>query len=174
MEGLEEKSLDEKLCQLTVMLNWWKAAEKLELKILGRGWAKAELKITDDILSPHPMPMVVGKEIESAASKVGFLAVSTLVDENEYAVFWHEANLPRPAILEPTVQEERGLVITAKVSNDRLARRDLVSVQVKVESVYNRRKADYLFFYRILPREKIEQKLLELKNLTNRAEKVAN
>lgn len=171
MEELEEK---EKLGQLEEMFGWWKSAENIDLKLLGKGWAKAELQITDDILSPHPMPMVVGKEIESAAAKVGFLAVATLVYENEYAVYWHEANLPRPAILEPTVPEEKSLIITARVSNDRLARRDLVEVCVKVESIYNRPKADFVFFYRVLLRDVMEQKLMELKNLANRAEKVAN
>lgn len=171
MEGLEEK---ERLRQLEEMFRWWKAADRMELQFFGKGWAKATLQITEDILSSHHIPMVVGKEIESAASKVGFLAAMTLANDDEYVVYSHDAQRYTHALLEPTVLEEEYLVVTATVVNDRLAKADLVSVIVKVESIYDRRKANYIFFYRVLPREKMELKLLELQNLANRAKKAAH
>lgn len=166
--------MEEKLKPLWEMFGRWKSAKNMELRFLGNGWAKAVFPITENVLSPHPMPMVVGKEIESAASKVGVLAAMTLVGEDEYVVYSHDARIDAPALLEPTVPEEESLIITATVLNDRLARRDLISVRVIVESVYNRRKADYVFCYRILPRGKMERKLLELKKLANLAQKTAH
>lgn len=166
--------MEDELKPLWEMFGRWKSAKNMELRLLGKGWAKAVFPITEDVLSPHPMPMVVGKEIESAASKVGVLAAMTLASENEYVVYSHDAKIDSPALLEPTVPEEEDLIITATVLNYRLARRDSISVMVGVESEHGRRKANYVFCYRVLSREKMEQKLLELKKLANLAQKTAH
>jgi len=168
---LEEK---ERLRLLEKMFEWWKAAGNIKLNLLGRGWAKAMFPVIDEVLTMHPMPMVVGKEIEAAASKVGVLAAMTLTNENEYVVYSHDSSLNSRGLFEATVPEEKSLIITAVVLNDRLAKSNLISVRAQVESIYGRNKAEYIFFYKVLPREKMEQKLLELKSLANQAERAAH
>lgn len=138
---------------------WWAASlHCLSLDELSKGKAKATLRLTNVVLTPHPMPMVNGLMITTMASMVGVYAVKTLIND-EYPIL--KTCLP-PKLLEPSVPGEKALLIETCVTNNREARKDTIIVNATIKNLEGRLKAKCVFYYRIISKEKIEPKLKSL------------
>ncbi|KKT42110.1 MAG: hypothetical protein UW30_C0002G0021 [Candidatus Giovannonibacteria bacterium GW2011_GWA2_44_13b] len=138
----------------------WPATKShnLTLNELHRGKAEAYLLLTNIVLTPHPIPMVNGLMIATMSSMVGVYAVKTLIsDEYPVLITSHPIKL-----FEPTVLDEKSLIIKTWVTNNRKARSDVISVAAQIISYNGRLKAKCIFYYKIVPKETMEHRLLSL------------
>ena len=153
------------------MFENWEAAKHLGLYLdnLEKGKCEVALEIKKGTMTPHEDSVLLGGVILTAASMAGVMALMTLLKKDEDGLITDvlEAKFFQPAIPEEKYVLIRTAVLRAPNKNKAgQTRRDAIIV-AKAVSPNEELKAEFLFRYAVVPKNRRHKRVEELRRRVN-------
>lgn len=149
------------------MFENWEAARHLGLHLdyLEKGKCEVALEIKKGVMTPHEDSVLLGGIILTAASMAGVMALMTLIKKDEDGLI---TDVLEAKFFQPAIPEEKFVLIRTAVLRppDKncagKTRRDALII-AKAVSPNENLKAEFLFRYAVVPKERRHKRLEELR-----------
>lgn len=149
--------------KINTMFESWEAAKYLGLHLvhLEKGRCEISLEIKKCVMTPHEDSVLLGGVILTAASMAGVMALMTLIKKDEDGLITEIVHAP---FSQSAISEEKYVLIRAAVlvppnKNDDKEKKREVFIAAKAVNTNEDLKADFLFRYAIVPKDKRRKRL---------------